>query len=110
MVMRGDYRAWRKERTGINGPMPVGDFLYIKWRIKATGKVLEDRVDLRPLLPRDMTDYELTFVPNERQLYVYLVTPTVRSAKQPPPLPTYLSLDRVTYEIYPHNTFPLSQR
>jgi len=72
------------QSAGVNGPMPVGEFLYVKWRIKTTGEVLEDRVDLRPLLPKDMTDYVLTFVPDERQLYVYLVTPTARKATWPP--------------------------
>jgi hypothetical protein len=38
--------------TGVNGPMPVGEFLYVKWRIKATGEVFEDRVDLRVVCRR----------------------------------------------------------
>jgi hypothetical protein len=95
--------------TNINGPMPVGEFLYVKWRIKATGQVLEDRVDLRPLLPKDMTDYKLTFVPDGSQLYIYLATPTPKHPTDPPILKTTLSQFYVTYEIYPHNTFPLSQ-
>ncbi|MCL1960791.1 MAG: hypothetical protein FWG56_03195 [Desulfovibrionaceae bacterium] len=95
--------------SGVSGPMPVGEFLYVKWRIKATGEVLEDRVDLRPLLPKDMTDYKLTFVPDGSQLYIYLVTPTPTHPIEPPPLKTAYSCCFVTYEIYPHNTFPLSQ-
>jgi hypothetical protein len=94
----------------VNGPMPVGEFLYVKWRIKATGEVLQNLVDLRPLLPKDMTDYGLTFVPDGRQLYVYLVTPTAKHPTDPPLLKTSRSQFYVTYEIYPRNTFPLSQR
>lgn len=91
--------------SGVNGAIPVGDFLYVKWRIKATGEVLDDRVDLRPLLPKDMTRHRLTFVIDGRQLYVYLVTPTPKRVKTPPILKTTESWFRVTYEIYPDNTY-----
>lgn len=109
------YRMVRKkvepprERLGpqaiVAGTMPVGDFLYVKWRIKATGEVMEDRIDLRPVLPRDMTKHGLTFVIDGRQLYVYLVTPTPKGMKDPPILKTYRSLFEVTYEIHPSNTY-----
>ena len=91
--------------TGINGPMPVGDFLYVKWRVKATGEVIEDKVDLRNLLPQNMFDHGLTFVIDGRQLYVYLVTPKFKKYGDPPQLKTYLSNHHVTYEIYPNNTY-----
>lgn len=61
--------------TGIHGPMPRGDFLYVKWRIKSTGKVLEDTVDFRSRLPADITDHRIHFVIRGSQLYVYLITP-----------------------------------
>lgn len=87
---------------GVNGPMPVGDFLYVKWRLKGTGEVLEDKVDLRHRLPRDMTDHELTFVIEGRQLYVYVVTPKRRMAQEKAPLlRTWRSKFAVAYEIYP---------
>jgi hypothetical protein len=91
--------------SGVSGAMPVGDFLYVKWRIKATAEVVEDRVDLRPLLPRDMTKHGLIFVIDGRQLYVYLITPTPKHEDDPPILKTYRSLFNVTYEIYPTNTY-----
>jgi hypothetical protein len=92
-------------QSGISGPMPVGEFLYVKWRIKATGDVLENRVDLRPLLPKDMTGHELIFVIDSRQLYVYLATPTPKHEDDPPILKTTESRYYVTYEIYPTNTY-----
>jgi hypothetical protein len=92
-------------RASINGPMPVGEFLYVKWRIKATGEVLEERVDLRPLLPKDMTDHKLAFVIDGRQLYVYLGTPKPKHEDDPPILKTTMSRYYVTYEIYPTNTY-----
>ncbi|RTL37457.1 MAG: hypothetical protein EKK53_21030 [Burkholderiales bacterium] len=89
---------------GITANMPVADFLYVKWRLKDSGEVLEDRVDLRSRLPTDMTNQTVTFVIDGRQLYVFLVTPTEinqrllsRSKK------TWHSKYNVTYEIYPHN-------
>jgi len=94
-----------RPQSGVSGAMPVGEFLYVKWRVKATGEVLEDRVDLRPLLPRDMTEHGLTFVIDGRQLYVYLVTPTPKHEDDPPILKTTRSRYHVTYEIYPTNTY-----
>ena len=94
-----------RPQSGVAGTMPVGDFLYVKWRIKATGEVREDRVDLRPLLPASMEDFSLTFVIDDRQLYVYLVTPKPKHENDPPLLKTTESRYHVTYEIYPSNTF-----
>lgn len=86
----------------VNGPIPVGDFLYVQWRLKATGEVLEQRVDLRDRLPRDMTDHELTFLMDGRQLYVYVVTPRrKKSSDEPPILKTWLSQYAHAYEIFP---------
>jgi hypothetical protein len=96
--------------TGVNGYMPIGDYLYVKWRIKATGEIHENHVNLKSLLPIDMNNYRLTFVIDEQQLYVYLVTPEKRHGSNTPSLKTTWSRDFVTYEIYPHNTFPLSGR
>jgi len=92
-------------QAGVSGAMPVGEFLDVKWRIKATDEVLEDRVDLRPLLPSDMTEHGLTFVIDGRQLYVYLVTPTPKHKNDPPILKTTESKYYFTYEIYPANTY-----
>jgi hypothetical protein len=57
----GQYSMVRRKAEGINatlgyqvgvhGPMPIGDYLYIQWRIKDTGEVVEREVDLRGLLP-----------------------------------------------------------
>jgi hypothetical protein len=86
----------------INGPMPVGEFLFVKWRVKATGEVLEQRVDLRDRLPRDMTDHELTFVIDGRQLYVYVLTPvTQKPWGEVATHRTWKSAFRITREIYP---------
>jgi len=92
--------------NGVNGAMPVGDFLYVKWRIKVTGEVLDDHVDLRPLLPKDMTRHRVTFVIDGPQLYVYLVTPTPKHEDDPPILKTTQSRYYITYEIYPNNIYP----
>mgnify|MGYP000887229462 CR=1 FL=1 len=95
----GDFLGYR---SAVNGPIPVGEFLYVKWRLKATGEVLEDRVDLRHRLPRDMSDHELTFVIDGRQLYVYVVTPERKKAYGAPPvLKTWRSNFAKAYEIYP---------
>lgn len=86
----------------VNGPIPVGEFLYVQWRVKATGEVMEQRVDLRDRLPHDMTDHGLTFLMDGRQLYVYVVTPRrKKSFDEPPILKTWRSEFAHAYEIFP---------
>lgn len=93
--------------AGVNGPMPVGEFLYVKWRMKETGEVVEDRVDLRDKLARNMFEHGLTFVIDGKQLYVYLITPLPKNEYDEPLLKTTKSRYRVTFEIYPNNTYKL---
>lgn len=87
--------------TSVNGPMPVGEFLSVKWRLKATSEIFDERVDLRHRLPRDMTDHTLTFVIDSRQLYVYVVTPQLVSTQNKVLLKTWLSRYNRAHEIYP---------
>jgi len=90
------------QATGIHGPMARGDSLYVKWRLKRTGQVYEDSVDLRRRLPADITDHRVYFMVRGAQLYVYLVPP--ESKKRPAGKPAsgprlYGDLDVVT--LYP---------
>ena len=64
-----------RQYAGTTGKMPLGDELYVKWRIKSTGKVYEDTVDLKNRLPDDITNNRIRFVIKGAQLYVYLITP-----------------------------------
>lgn len=86
--------------TGVTGPMLRGEFLYVKWRIKETGEVLEDRVDLKERLPRNIEGCRIHFIVRGRQLYVYLISPKPNPDRfQKPPLPMYADLKVI--EIYP---------
>jgi hypothetical protein len=60
--------------TNITGPITVGKYLYVKWRIKKTGEVFEDTVDLQKQWPRSMADFKIYFIIEDRQLFVYLIT------------------------------------
>lgn len=107
-------KARRGENCGTAGNMPIGDFLYVKWRDKATGRVYEDRVDLRQRLPspKEMHDTTVTFLIDENQLYVYLVPRYDTETKlnylppgKPPNGPDrYSFLDVKT--LYPENAPP----
>src|SRR5580698_6515595 len=44
-----------EQATSIAGAFPVGDSLYVKWRVKPTGTVYADTVDLKSRLPSDIT-------------------------------------------------------
>ncbi|MDD5372794.1 MAG: hypothetical protein PHO62_05150 [Sulfurimonas sp.] len=89
-----------RQYVGISGSMLRGDFLYVKWRIKATGEVIEDTVDLRNRLPRNIENCTIHFLVKERQLYVYLVSAKPNKnpwIKSPLRMYTHLQVD----EIYP---------
>lgn len=89
--------------TSINGPMPVGDFLYVRWLLKDTDEMIEHRVDLRDRLPKNMNNQTLTFAIKGKELHVYLVTDKAKSHwGEPPVLGTYRSELYLTYEIYPN--------
>lgn len=64
-----------RQTANINGPFLRGDLLYVKWRIKTSGKMYEDTVDLRSRLPADVTNHRIYFVIKGEQLYVYLILP-----------------------------------
>lgn len=63
------------QATGVSGDMLVGDSLYVKWRIKRTGEVYQDTVDLRSRLPWQLKNHNIRFIVKGEQLYVYLITP-----------------------------------
>ena len=88
------------QRTGTSGFMPRGDSLYVKWRINVTNEVLEDTVDLRQRLPRDLEDQTVYFMIKERQLIVFLISPERRPPNMQPNGPDgYRHLKVIT--IYP---------
>jgi hypothetical protein len=57
------------------GKMPMGDFLYVKWRDQSTQEVFEERVDLKSRLPssKEMRGTKVYFLVDEKRLYVYLI-------------------------------------
>lgn len=88
-------------RTSVSGPMPVGEFLYVRWLLKDSGEMVEHRVDLRGRLPRDMNNKRVTFVIEGKALFVYLVTDKGKAYGTPPVTKTWRSNLYDTYEIYP---------
>lgn len=66
-----------KSRQGgsTSGVMTVGDDLYVKWRIKSTGAIYEDTVDLKSRLPDDITHHRIYAIVHGSQLHVYLISP-----------------------------------
>ncbi len=87
------------------GKMPVADSLYVKWRVLATGKVYQDKVDLRSRLPFGMEDKVLHFDVRGTQVYVYLIegidSKYLHDTKQPDcPLWSYRMFK--CNELYPH--------
>lgn len=93
------------QRTNIIGPMLRGDSLYVKWRIKSSGEVHEDTVDLTSRLPTNITDHRIYFVVKGAQLYIYLISPDRRAENEPPgPIRMFSHLKVAT--IYPDQRKP----
>jgi len=99
-VQPGESRI--PSNTAVSGPMPVGEFLYVRWLLKDSGEMVEHRVDLRERLPRDMRNQGITFVIDGKALYVYLVTNKGKAVYGSPPITkAWRSNLYITYEIYP---------
>lgn len=88
------------------GAIPLGEFLYVKWRIKNPENpakyigYYEDNVDLRKKFPSDMVGFRVHFIINGSQLYVYLISPELRSASEAAgPVRMYSSHKQM--QIYP---------
>ena|SRR5947209_3424438 len=60
---------------GMGGVFPVGDFLYVKWRDKATGEIHEEKADLHGRLPRDMNNRGLVWMIDQGRLNIYVFPP-----------------------------------
>lgn len=60
--------------AGITGPMVVGDSLYVKWKIRKTGGIYQDTVDLRQRLPYDIEDHIIRFLVKDSQLNIYVIS------------------------------------
>ncbi|WP_145840403.1 hypothetical protein [Denitratisoma sp. DHT3] len=85
---------------GIFGEIRRGDDLYVKWRLKATGEVFEETIDLRNRLSKDIRGSEIYFLVRGPQLYVYLITPKKRAKDEPPNGPSKWSFRHIL-TIYP---------
>lgn len=92
-----------RQQGGTFGHIPLGNDLYVKWRVAATGQTHEKTVDLRNKLPRDMTGYRLKFVLKDDVVYIYAISPE----KAPPNWPRYDPSPRWTeykvFSVYPTN-------
>ena len=63
-----------RQSANTTGDMLLGKDLYVKWRIKSTGEVLEDTVNLESRLPYDMKQHRVRFIIEGEQLYVYVIS------------------------------------
>ena len=83
-----DDRRRGKDRKligmSMSGVLYVAQKLYVKWRVNSTGQVLEDTVDLRQRLPKDMTKQRLHFIVRDTGLFVFVVKPEFREKGTPP--------------------------
>ena len=93
-------RGLVRQQAGVTGYIPRGETLYVKWRIRATGEVREETVDLKNRLPRDISNQVITFNFKQGNLYVYLVSREVLPVGQKSDGPRLYDIYKV-YTIYP---------
>lgn len=85
---------------GIHATMSIEGGLYVKWRLRSTGQVFEDTVDLRVVLPNDYRNQWVYFVAKGPQLFVYRVETTPRPADWPAIGPRKFQHEKA-HQIYP---------
>ena len=90
-----------RQFTNINGVMPLGETLYVKWRTKGTNETFEDLVNLKPLLPADMNRQWIYFVVQASQLFVYLSDLTKKKPINEPTVGPFRVQLYPTRQIYP---------
>lgn len=66
------------------GEMLRPDELFVKWRVKSSGEIFQDTVDLRKRLPSDITNQTIYFVVKGPQLYVFLISKELRPPNEAP--------------------------
>ena len=93
-------RGESNQGNGVFGAMLRGDDLYVKWRLKETGQVFEETVDLKSRLPADIENCDVYFLVRGAQLYVYLITPHKREKGEPSNGPSKWSFRRIL-TLYP---------
>lgn len=100
---KGDAEQGKtRQSAGVAGYFPVGESLYVKWRVRATGQTYEDTVDLKNRLPRDIKGGTVYFIAKDSVLMVYLITEEPRPEGMAPQGPRQTQY-RKTFIIYPDN-------
>lgn len=88
------------QQSSVYGLMAVGDELYVKWKVRATGEIFEKTVVLLDILPFDIEDNTIYFQIKDNQLYIFLISPKARPASVAPNGPKGFS-NRLVTTIYP---------
>ena len=79
-IKRNDIRQY----VSTSGEMLRGDYLYVKWMVKNTLAIYEEKIDLKILLPRNIENNKVYFIVKKDRLFVYLITPDKRSPADMP--------------------------
>lgn len=88
------------QASSTYGPMPRPDRLIVSWRIRATGQLVEETVDLDRRLPADIKARRVHFVIKGHHLCVYVVSKDLLP-KAAPSSPLRLYPRQVVNVVYP---------
>ncbi|NEX60299.1 hypothetical protein [Noviherbaspirillum galbum] len=91
------------QRMAMGGYILKPDFLYVKWRNKATGIVFEESAELKKRLPSDITKCIVRFVIRNDHLFIYLLTQEPKPADWPSSEFTGFEHKKV-YQVYPSDS------
>jgi hypothetical protein len=85
--------------TSANLLTEIGETLWVKWKIKSSGLVFEDTIEIKKLLPKSINGMTIFFIIRDKQLSLYLNTFQPR----PPVWPVYPGVRKSgkIYQLYP---------
>lgn len=87
------------QSANINGQMPLGDDLFVKWRIRSTREIFEDTVNLRSIFPKNMNQQRIRFVISGPQLYIFVIS--LDRKIEPNPCPSQEERHRLDHSSIP---------
>jgi hypothetical protein len=60
-------------QRGVTAEMPLGEELYVKWRIKSTKEIREQTINLKSLLPADMQGTTIDFTIDDNGISIFVI-------------------------------------
>jgi hypothetical protein len=88
-------------RVAVYGSLPVGEYVFVRWRRPDTKDIWVRNVDLKPLLPLDMEDKSVILVFVDSELLIFLADIRIPKPINDPIVGPFNAQSYVTRQLYP---------